>query len=184
MFIFIILALATALALVRGGKFTNLARVQFHWSALILFGFLIQVVIYSGFWQNNPALKPLSPYAYMLSLLLLLGALARNQHLPGMRLLSLGFALNALAIFANGGYMPATPEARAFAGQPILAPGEIRNNSIGAGADTRLLFLTDLMAIPRALPLPNVFSIGDVLIAIGAAYLLQKAMTPAPLAPR
>ncbi len=177
MFIFIVLAAAVGIAFARGGRFSHLAQSNFRFSALILAGFLIQVLIYSSLWQDNSQTRPLSPYAYLLSLFLLLIALSQNQHLPGMRLITLGFALNALVIALNGGYMPTTPEARALAGQPVLAPGAIRNNSIGAGAETRLIFLTDIFAIPKGVPFPNVFSVGDILIAIGAAYLIYKGMT-------
>jgi hypothetical protein len=97
--------------------------------------------------------------------------------------IALGFGLNFLVIARNGGYMPASAEARAFAGLTPLAPGQIDNNSIGMGADTHLPFLSDIFAIPSLLPFANVFSIGDVLIALGAGYLIQKAMPPHPPAP-
>jgi Family of unknown function (DUF5317) len=38
----------------------------------------------------------------------------------------------------------------------------------------RLQFLGDIFAIPRSWPLHNVFSIGDVLIVIGAFVLLHS----------
>ncbi|MBI3912661.1 MAG: DUF5317 domain-containing protein [Chloroflexi bacterium] len=176
MFFLLLLTASIVLALLRGGKFINLSRVRFRSPLLILLGLWIQIVIYSDFWQANLQLKPFAPHAYLLSLALLLIALARNLRLPGMRVILFGFTLNALVIALNGGYMPTTPEARAIAGQPILAPGETHNNSIGAGAETRLVFLSDIFAIPKTLPLPNVFSIGDSLIMLGVAYLIQKAM--------
>jgi CDP-diglyceride synthetase len=175
-FIFVVLAVAIGIAFARGGKFSRLAQINFRLSALILAGFLIQVLIFSSPWQDDSQTRALTPYAYLLSLFLLLIALSQNQHLKGMRLITLGFALNALVIALNGGYMPTTPEARALAGQPVLAPGAVRNNSIGAGADTRLVFFSDIFAIPKGLPFPNVFSVGDVLIALGAAYLIYKGM--------
>ena len=180
MFFLLLLAASIVLALLRGGKFSNLSRVHFRLPLLILVGLWIQIIIYSSFWQTNLQLKPLAPYAYLFSLGLLLVALARNLSLPGMRVVLFGFALNALVIALNGGYMPTTPEARAFAGQLILAPGETHNNSIGVGAETRLVFLTDVFAIPKTFPFPNVFSVGDTLIMLGVAYLIQNAMARAP----
>lgn len=176
MFFLLLVAASILVARARGGAFSHLAQIRFRWSGLILLGLLLQIAIFNSVWQTNSTLQPFSSTAYLGSLTLLLIALARNDSLPGIKIISFGFALNFLAIAANGGYMPATSDARAFAGQPILKSGEVRNNSIGAGSDTRLIFLTDIFAIPKGIPFPNVFSIGDVLIAIGAAYLFQKGM--------
>ena len=49
--------------------------------------------------------------------------LAANWHLPGMRLVALGAALNLLAISVNGGVMPASPSALAGAGLGADEPG-------------------------------------------------------------
>ena len=47
-------------------------------------------------------------------------------------------------------------------------------------AHPRLLFLGDILAVPHAVPLANVYSVGDVCIAIGAAI---GCMTSDPLPP-
>jgi hypothetical protein len=39
--------------------------------------------------------------------------------------------------------------------------------------DPRLAFLGDVFAIPRGWPLANVFSVGDVLIAVGAVVAVH-----------
>jgi hypothetical protein len=181
MFIFIILALAVIVGLVRKGNLGNFADLKFRWQALILLGFLIQVVIYSDYWQAQANLLPLTPYAYITSLLLLTVALTVNYQMPGMPLIALGFFCNFIAIALNGGYMPGAPEAYQLAGFKPITPGQINHNSIGLGPDTRFGFLGDVFAIPKGLPFPNVFSIGDVLITLGAVYLIQKTMVkPSP----
>jgi hypothetical protein len=98
-----------------------------------------------------------------------------------MALIALGFALNSLAIVLNGGHMPASPEALALYGLAPLDAGQAYNNSIGATPETRVAFLTDIFAIPSQMMFHNVFSIGDVLIAAGGFYLIQKGMvSPKP----
>jgi hypothetical protein len=176
MFIFVILILAILVALLRGGKITPLADLNIQWRGLILFGFLIQILIFNDFWQKNLTLQPLSPFLYIASLVLLLIALAKNRAIPGMKIITLGFLLNSLAITLNGGYMPASVDALIASGWSHHEPGQINNNSIAAGPTTLLPFLGDIFAIPKGFIFPNVFSIGDVLIAIGAVYLLQKTM--------
>lgn len=171
---------AILIALARGGKLMNLGLLRFRLPGLILLGFSIQLIIFQKFWQENSETRPLTPIAYLVSLSLLLIAMALNHRIAGMKILFLGFLLNFLAIVSNGGYMPVSISARAIAGQPSLTPGQTANNVIGAGSDTRLEFLGDQFAIPKWFPLPNVFSIGDLFIATGGAYLLYKAMTSPP----
>jgi Family of unknown function (DUF5317) len=44
------------------------------------------------------------------------------------------------------------------------------------GPDTLVPFLGDIFVWPRPLPLANVFSIGDAVIAVGAVLFLVEAM--------
>ena len=176
MFIFVILIAAILVALLRGGKITHLADLNFQWRGLILVGFLIQIIIFNDFWQKNPTLQPFTSLAYIISLALLMLALAKNHTIPGMLILTLGFFFNALAITLNGGFMPASLDAWTTAGFSPLAPGELHNNSIGMSPGTLVPFLGDIFAIPKGFIFPNVFSIGDVIISIGAVILIQKTM--------
>jgi len=93
--------------------------------------------------------------------------LAANWRVPGVPLVAVGAGLNLLAIAANGGVMPASPDALAAAGLPVGGPG-FRNSD--ALADPRLAFLGDVFAIPASWPLSNVFSVGDVLIGAGLVW--------------
>ncbi len=176
MFIFIVPLISILIALVRGGKLGYLADLKIRWRGFILIGFLIQVLIYSDFWQGRDDLRAWTQPGYIFSLCLLTVALAVNYRIPGMPLIALGFLLNFVTILANGGYMPASPDAYAVAGFRNLAPGQVYNNSIGMGPATPLFFLGDVFAVPKHIPFHNVFSIGDSIIAIGAAYLLQIVM--------
>ena len=180
MMLLVVLLASIVLALVRGGKLSNFSQLNIRWSWLILIGFLIQLFIFQPFWQDRSETRSLTQVAYVISLMLLLFALLANLRVPGVALLALGFALNFTAIALNSGYMPASPEAVALAGRSPREPGQVINNSIGAGPDTRVPFLTDIFAIPSPIIFANVFSIGDVLIAVGGFYLIQQAM----IAPR
>ena len=96
--------------------------------------------------------------------------LAANWRLPGVPLIAVGAACNLIAIAANGGVMPASPSALAGAGLPVDASG-FQNSA--ALADPRLAFLGDVFHIPAAWPLGNVFSVGDVLIALGIVWAVH-----------
>jgi Family of unknown function (DUF5317) len=93
-----------------------------------------------------------------------------NLRLPGLALVALGGALNGIAIAANHGVMPARPGAVHLAGLDP-APGEFVNS--GIVAHPHLWWLGDVFAVPSGVPLANVFSVGDVLLLVGAAVLLH-----------
>ncbi len=176
MIILVLLVASIILALLRGGSLGNLTALKLRWRGIIILGFLIQVLIFSPLWQDKDETKLLTPLAYLISLGLLLLALAANYRISGIKLITFGFILNFIAIAANGGYMPAAPAALQIAGLPVLQPGQVANNSIGMSIDTRLFFLTDIFSIPKGFSFPNVFSLGDVLIAIGMLYFVQKTL--------
>lgn len=176
MILLVVLVASISVALLRGGHLGNLAALNLRWRGVIIAGFLIQVIIFSSAWGNNDQLRSLTSLGYILSMLVLLVGLAANHRLPGMFLIAGGFFLNFAAILLNGGHMPASQAAMQVAGLPLLQPGQTSSNSIGMGPDTVAFFLGDIFAIPKDFIFPNVFSIGDVLIALGAVVLTQKAL--------
>src|SRR5205823_6639530 len=91
----------------------------------------------------------------------------RNRALTGLPLLGLGAALNAVAITANGGTLPASAAALRTAGI-VQPPGTFTNS--GVLAHPHLRFLGDLFAVPSSWPLANTFSIGDILIVLGIGW--------------
>ena len=116
------------------------------------------------------------PPLYVLSTLAVFAALLRNASRPGFRIIALGALANLVAILANGGFMPSSPDAwLALDGVARVPAGEF-TNSVLAGPGTAFAWLGDIFVLPRPIPLANVFSIGDALIAIGAVRFLVVAM--------
>jgi hypothetical protein len=113
------------------------------------------------------------PILYVASTAAVLVAVVANLALPGLRLVALGAASNLAAIVANGGYMPADPDALAAAG---MSATDGPTNSIVA-TNPALAPLTDIFAIPDWVPFANVFSIGDVLIGVGVAWAIARLTT-------
>jgi hypothetical protein len=167
MFLAACLLASLASVVVAGGQLGALADLRFRrpWllgAALGLQILVISVVPDGGPWWHQAA--HLASYA-------IAGAfVVQNRHVPFLWLIGAGGLMNLAAIAANGGVMPARPEALAAAG---LSAGSGFANS-AALADPRLAFLGDVFAIPDALPLANVFSVGDVCIALGALLLLHR----------
>jgi hypothetical protein len=183
MIILVILALSILVALIRGGNLGRFADISLRWRGVIIFGFLIQVLIFSDGWQARPDLKTLTPIFYIASMFILLVAVAYNYRIPGFPLIVLGLGLNLLAILFNRGYMPASIEALAIAGHKSVIPGQVTNNSIVMEPNTQLYFLCDIFAIPKGFIFPNVFSVGDISLTAGGAYLIQKTLVKAQVRP-
>jgi len=102
--------------------------------------------------------------------------LLRNVKVVGFPLIAVGAGLNLLAISANSGYMPSSPEAWQTLNGVAALPTAQYTNSALAGTATVFPYLGDIMVLPRPLPFANVFSIGDVLIGLGAALFLVWTM--------
>jgi Family of unknown function (DUF5317) len=98
-----------------------------------------------------------------------------NMHVPGVPLVTLGLALNALVVTLNGA-MPVSIVAALRAGVPItdIAAGYDARHTV-AGAGTSLRSLGDVVPLP--LPVrPEVVSAGDVLVASGLGELVVMGM--------
>jgi hypothetical protein len=104
-----------------------------------------------------------------------------NRNLPGMPVLATGLFLNLLVITFNGGFMPLSTQAAAQ-----LIPEHILQNikigsRLGTSSKDILLpfdamvfpWLSDRLLPPAWFPYRFAFSIGDILIALGAFLLLS-----------
>lgn len=168
-----------------GGRFDALDGARFRWWPLALAGLLFQLVLFSG--PVAARVGDAGPALYVGSTLVVFAVLLANLRLPGFWLLALGAGLNLVAIVANGGWMPSSPEAWMQLNGLAEVPTDAYTNSALITEATRFPALGDNFVLPRPLPLANVFSVGDVLIAAGAVVFLVRQMrsgAPAPAAGR
>jgi uncharacterized protein DUF5317 len=177
MFILYALVIGLAIGLLIGGRLERLGELQVRWPWLAVAGLVVQVAL---FWRGvGNVLGPLAPIIYVASTAAVFVFVLRNARLAGFPIIALGAASNLLAIVANGGYMPASPDALRQLGEPAVKG---YSNSVEL-ADPVLWPLTDIFVLPRWLPFANVFSIGDVLIAVGVAVAIAWTMRDPDLAP-
>jgi Family of unknown function (DUF5317) len=161
----VILSVVTVRA--AGGSLAALGRVRVRYAPAIFGALAIQIAIISVVPGGSPGLHRV---LYIGSYALAAVFVVANRRLAGMRMLALGATLNLIAILANNGVMPASRSALRTAG--ILSRSTDFLNSASV-AHPRLLFLGDIFAVPRSVPLANVYSIGDVCIAIGVAIAIH-----------
>jgi hypothetical protein len=100
-----------------------------------------------------------------------------NRRIPWLWLVALGGLSNLAAIGANAGVMPASEVALRAAGRVRHAGQFLNSTSL---PKPHLEFLGDIFSVPRTWPLANVFSVGDVLLAVGALLLLHSVCGSRP----
>lgn len=112
---------------------------------------------------------------------------AVNLDVPGFWALGLGLGANLVVIIANGGWMPISPETAAQmypdVPQQVWVSGERFGNSkdlLITVQDMRLGWLADRFITPDWFPRRVAFSPGDVMIAIGAVWLLTTGAEDPP----
>jgi Family of unknown function (DUF5317) len=169
MFILYAIPIGIVAGYLLGGRLERLGDLRLRWVPLALAGLVIQLVLFAD--ALGTPFGDATPAIYVGSNLLVFAAVLRNIRVPGMALAAVGAGCNLAAIVANGGYMPADPEALASVG--LGGPGY--TNSIVL-TDPALPFLTDIFAMPTWLPAANIFSLGDVLLGAGVALTIALAM--------
>ena len=180
----LLILLAIAAGLLRGGSLLHFATLPLRWIPLIVASFALQLFLFTPF-LHQPLIAVAVEPLYLLSMAIAAVWVALNWRIPGMPLIGLGLLLNLAAIAANGGHMPVSPESARYAGKlsSLANQPSISNNSLRiAPEQAHLWILTDIIALPKAFPLANVFSIGDVLLALGIALLCHRTVrSSAPL---
>jgi uncharacterized protein DUF5317 len=167
MLIGLVLLLCLATVPLARGRLGALADVRFRASWLALVAIAGQIVIVSLLPQGNGWLHHA---VHLATYGLIATFLWANRHIAYLWLAALGGALNLVAITANGGVMPADPQALAAAGVHQEA-GDFANST--AVAHPHLAFLGDVFAVPASWPVSNVFSVGDVVLVVAALLALH-----------
>ena len=170
---FILLVLTVPLA---GGRLSRLEHVRFRSIWLAALAFALQVLLVTVIPDGDTTLHRV---AHIATYALAGACILRNLHIPFAWLVGVGGLLNLIAIVANGGVMPARRGALEAAGLEVQG-SEFANSDYVE--DARIGFLGDVFAIPEGWPGANVFSVGDVVMVIGA-FLALHALCGSRLLP-
>jgi hypothetical protein len=153
-------ALGTLAGLLTGGHWRRLRGIRIAWWPLAVVALALRVA---------GVILPLDVVVYVVAILLVAVVALRNARVPGAALIGVGSLMNAAVIALNGG-MPVDPAAAAAVdASPLL------NDRLHVVLDetTRISWLADVIAIGL---FRNVYSIGDVVIAVGGFWVPFAAL--------
>lgn len=180
MFFLILIALIVIVIIIFGGRLENLLSCKFKhaWMVFIALGF--KIISITSLYQTVGISGDIIPYFRVLSLLLVVLFIIVNISFKGMPLVALGLICNTMVIMFNNGNMPVNADfAHLIAtGKELeaLKSGLPVNSFILTSSYTKLAFLGDIFLMPQWIPLTRLFSIGDVLITIGAVIFVAYYM--------
>lgn len=110
-----------------------------------------------------------------------------NLEVPGMRILLVGLLCNLIVILANGGFMPLSLNAAARLVDQTVLDGLVLGQRVSSASKDVLLadsqitlpLLADRFVPPEIISYRFAFSLGDVLVAAGAFWMLLVGRQPA-----
>jgi hypothetical protein len=183
MILIVLVALCLLSVPLTGGDLRRLGRLRVRWIWLGPVAVLVQTVLVTVEPGGSHAIHAA---VHIGTYVLIAAFLWANRKLPGALIIAVGAALNGVTILVNGGVMPAAATAERLAG---LTLGRGFNNS-AVLAHPHLLWFGDIIPVPW--PLPNVLSVGDIIIYTGMLVLLHRTtrrssdeipqLEPAPVA--
>lgn len=170
--------IALIIGKVRRGKVSNFGNLYIKAWPLIILAFLLQVS--PAFSTTLPILKPLKPYVFLISLIIIAFVVLLNIRKKGAWALLLGLLLNLLVIFLNGYKMPISFESLELAGMYPMVEG-IKSGNIVNFISLEMVtdwtkYFSKYIVIPKPYPLSKVLSIGDVFITLGLILFIQGEM--------
>jgi hypothetical protein len=169
--------------LLGGGRLDRIADLQLRGAWLFIAALALQVVAFPSGFLPFELSDGVATALWLCSYALLVALACLNLGVRGFPIATAGMLANLAAVLANRGHMPALPSALADAGTPIE---HLHNNSVVAD-HTHLSWLIDRWGAPEWVPLANVYSVGDVLLALGTIAIVSAAMGAGlrrPLLPR
>ena len=170
----IVLFIALSMAVLRGGRLTNLGDIELSawWLLLIALGMQFGTTwLPDTDWADGLGLgMVLLSYGLLMVMVLL------NRTRPGMWLAGLGVLMNFTVIALNGG-MPVLAEAAEVASGFTVTEPDLSGSfkHIILDADSRLTLLADVIPL-RLGSLGEVISLGDVFLAVGLGRFLEHEL--------
>lgn len=170
----IVIFLALAIAVMRGGRLVNLGDIELTawWLLFIALGLQIG----TRFLPDEDWSEWAGVAMVLASFVLLMALVLMNRSKPGMWITGLGVLMNFVVIAANGG-MPVLPGAAEVASGFTVADPDLSGTfkHVLLDENSRLTFFADVIPL-RLVGIGEVISLGDIFLALGLGVFLEHEL--------
>ena len=167
----IVVFAALAIAVLRGGRLTNLGDIELRWGWLLFVALALQLG--TRFLPDEDWADWVGVAMVLVSFALLMAMVLRNRSKPGMWIAGLGVLMNFIVIAANGGMPVLAGAAEVASGFTVSEPdlsGSFKH--VLLDETSRLTFFADVIPL-RFIGVGEVISLGDILLALGLGVFLE-----------
>ncbi len=172
------------------GKLGRLKRLELRGAWIFMLAAALKVALTLLAVRGVEVPPALARAGNVVSYFLLFAGLALNHRQWPFRVVALGVLLNFAAIASNGGSMPVDRDLAVRSGNlamvRLMDSGRYFEHA-PVTPRTRLRFLADVFPLPLLVPRPKFYSpgsVGDVLITLGACWLILSATGAFGMGPR
>lgn len=169
----VVMFVALTVAVLRGGRLTNLADIRLKLWFLLPLSFALQLgtrLLPDRSWAETTGVAMV-----LVSYVPLIGLVFANRDRKGMWLAGIGVLLNFSVILINGGMPVLTEAAQVASGYSPTVQINDSYKHITLDSSTRLPFLADVIPM-RIARQGTVISLGDVFLAVGLARFLEAEL--------
>ncbi|MEE8375080.1 MAG: DUF5317 domain-containing protein [Acidimicrobiia bacterium] len=170
----IVLFLALAIAMLRGGRLINLGDIELKswWLLLVSLGFQLG----TRWLPDETWSETVGVVMMLVSFVLLMILVTLNRTKPGMWIVGIGVLMNFTVIAINGG-MPVLAGAAEVASGFTVAEPDISGSFKHVLLDetSRLTFFADVIPL-RLAGIGEVISLGDIFLALGLGVFLEHEL--------
>lgn len=170
----IVIFVALAIAVLRGGRLVNLGDIELKAWWLLLLALGLQVgtrLLPKEDWAESVGVAMV-----LVSFVLLMGMVLLNRTKPGMWIVGLGVLMNFIVIALNGGMPVLAGAAEVASGFTVSDPdfsGTFKH--VPLDETSRLTFFADVIPL-RLVGIGEVISLGDVFLALGLGVFLEHEL--------
>ena len=170
----IVIFLALAIAVMRGGRLVNLGDIELNtwWLLFIALGLQIG----TGFLPKEPWSEWAGLTRVLVSFFLLMILVLLNRSAPGMWIAGIGVLMNFVVIAVNGGMPVLAGAAEVASGFTVSDPdlsGTFKH--VLLDDSSRLTFFADVIPL-RLIGIGEVISLGDIFLALGLGVFLEHEL--------
>ncbi|HUG31717.1 MAG TPA: DUF5317 domain-containing protein [Acidimicrobiia bacterium] len=170
----IVIFLALAIAVLRGGRLVNLGDIELQAWWLLFIALSLQIG--TGFLPDEEWSEWLGLTMVLVSFVLLMILVLLNRSKPGMWIAGIGVFMNFVVIAANGG-MPVLPGAAEVASGFAVSNPDLSGTfkHVLLDESSRLTFFADVIPL-RLVGIGEVISLGDIFLALGLGVFLEHEL--------